>query len=161
MSDSNTKQYREFLADERNSAALYRTLAEIEKNPKIAEVYRRLAATEEAHAATWAEKLKAANVAVPPAKLGWRTRTLMWAAHRFGPGAVLPSMTAMEKRGDQLSPTRRSGRHGTPGTIARLVAEHDQPIEPRRHGRPGSGAAGGPASIGGRQCAARRGAGRE
>jgi vacuolar iron transporter family protein len=101
MSDPSTKQYLENLADERNSAALYRTLAEIEKNPKIAEVYRRLAATEEAHAATWAEKLKAANVAVPPAKLGWRTRTLIWAAHRFGPSAVLPSMAAMEKRGTQ------------------------------------------------------------
>jgi len=101
MTTSPTKQYLENLTDERNSAALYRTLAEIEKNPKIAEVYRRLAATEEAHAATWAEKLKAANVAVPPAKLGWRTRTLIWAAHRFGPSAVLPSMAAMEKRGDQ------------------------------------------------------------
>ena len=101
MSDSSTKQYLDFLTDERNSAALYRTLAEIEKNPKIAEVYRRLAASEDAHAATWAEKLKAENVPVPPLKLGWRTRTLIWAAHRFGSGAVLPSMTAMEKRGDQ------------------------------------------------------------
>jgi VIT1/CCC1 family predicted Fe2+/Mn2+ transporter len=119
MSDSNTKQYREFLADERNSAALYRTLAEIEKNPKIAEVYRRLAATEEAHAATWAEKLKAANVAVPPAKLGWRTRTLMWAAHRFGPSAVLPSMTAMEKRGDQSYL-----KQGAPAGMARQERSH-------------------------------------
>ena len=96
MSNFDTKQYLENLTDERNSAALYRTLSDIEKNPKLAEVYRRLAATEDAHAATWAEKLKAANVPVPPDKLGWRTRTLIWAAHRFGPSAVLPSMAAME-----------------------------------------------------------------
>jgi len=101
MPPSPTKQYLENLTDERNSAALYRTLADIEKNPKIAEVYRRLAETEDAHAATWAEKLKAANVAVPPVKLDWRTRTLMWAARRFGPSAVLPSMSAMENRGTQ------------------------------------------------------------
>ncbi|HTP08557.1 MAG TPA: VIT1/CCC1 transporter family protein, partial [Anaerolineae bacterium] len=101
MSDANTKQYLEFLVDERNSAALYRTLAEIEKNPKVAEVYRRLAATEDVHAATWAEKLKAANAPVPPVKLDWRTRALIWSARRFGPSAVLPSMSAMEKRGDQ------------------------------------------------------------
>jgi VIT1/CCC1 family predicted Fe2+/Mn2+ transporter len=101
MASASTKQYLAFLSDERNSAALYRTLAEIEKNPKIAEVYRRLAATEEAHAATWAEKLHAANVAVPPVKIGWRTRALMWAARRFGPSAVLPSLTAMEQQGDQ------------------------------------------------------------
>ncbi len=101
MSTSSTKQYLQFLNDERNSAALYRTLADIEKNPKIAEVYRRLAATEEAHADTWAEKLKAAHAAVPPFKPTWRTRTLRWAAHRFGPGAVLPSLSAIENRGTQ------------------------------------------------------------
>jgi VIT1/CCC1 family predicted Fe2+/Mn2+ transporter len=101
MTTPSTKQYLDFLTDERNSAALYRTLAEVEKNPQIAEVYRRLAATEEAHAATWAEKLKAANVAVPPIKIDWRTRALMWAARRFGPGAVLPTLTAAERQGDQ------------------------------------------------------------
>jgi rubrerythrin len=98
VSNSATKQYLDNLTDERNSAALYRTLAEIEKNPKVAEVYRRLAATEEAHAATWAEKLKAANAPVPPPRLDWRTRALIWSAHRFGPSAVLPSMSAMENR---------------------------------------------------------------
>ncbi|CAG0935658.1 hypothetical protein TFLX_04506 [Thermoflexales bacterium] len=101
MTDPKVKQYLEFLRDERNSAALYRVLAEVEKNPKIAEVYRRLAAAEEAHVTTWAEKLKAAQAPVPSAKLDWRTRALIWAARRFGPGAVLPSMTALEKRGDQ------------------------------------------------------------
>src|SRR5512147_3260781 len=100
MNNPKTKQYLENLIDERNSAALYRTLAKVEKNPKIAEVYQRLAATEEAHAATWAEKLKAANAPVPPVKLDWRTRTLIWAARRFGPSAVLSSMTALEQQGD-------------------------------------------------------------
>ena len=55
------KQLLEYRDDERNSATLYRALAEVEKNPKIAEVYRRLATTEEGHAATWEEKLKAAK----------------------------------------------------------------------------------------------------
>src|SRR3974390_652347 len=99
MSDSTTKQYLENLADERNTAALYRTLGEIEQNPKIAEVYRRLAATEEAHAGVWADKLKAANVAVPPFKPTWRTRTLMWSARRFGPNAALSSLSGQENRG--------------------------------------------------------------
>jgi VIT1/CCC1 family predicted Fe2+/Mn2+ transporter len=119
MPPSPTKQYLENLTDERNSAALYRTLADIEKNPKIAEVYRRLAATEDAHAATWAEKLKAANVAVPPLKLGWRTRTLIWAAHRFGPSAVLPSMAAMENRG-----THSYTQQGAPAGMAAQEKSH-------------------------------------
>lgn len=119
MPNSTTKQYLENLTDERNSTALYRALAEDEKNPKIAEVYRRLAATEESHANTWAEKLKAANVAVPPFRPDWRTRALIWAAHRFGPNTVLPSLSAMENRGTQ-------GYHqqGAPGDMAAQEKSH-------------------------------------
>src|SRR3989304_5463184 len=84
METSNIKQWRAFWEDERNSAALYRALADAEKNQKIAEVYRRLAATEESHANTWAAKLKATNVSVPVFKPAWRTRVLIWAARRFG-----------------------------------------------------------------------------
>lgn len=99
MSTSDTTQWLVFLDDERNSAALYRALADVEKNPKIAEVYRRLATTEEGHAATWEEKLKVAKVSVPSFKLAPRTRALMWIAKRFGVGAVLPAMSSMESKG--------------------------------------------------------------
>jgi len=58
METRSIKQWQAFWEDERNSATLYRALADAEKNPKIAEVYRRLAATEESHANTWAAKLK-------------------------------------------------------------------------------------------------------
>jgi VIT1/CCC1 family predicted Fe2+/Mn2+ transporter len=131
---TSTKQYLAFLTDERNSAALYRTLAEIEKNPQIAEVYRRLAATEEAHAATWAEKLQAANVVVPPVKIGWRTRTLMWAARRFGPSAVLPSLTAMEKRGDQGylnagAPTGMARQERSHGLLLNTISQTSRGME--------------------------------
>ena len=119
MTPSSTKQYLENLTDERNSAALYRALAEVEKNSQIAEVYRRLAATEEAHAATWAEKLKAANAAGPPARLTWRTRALIWTARHFGPAAVLPSMTAMERQGDQTYL-----KQGAPVAMARQERSH-------------------------------------
>ncbi len=119
MSDSTTRQYLENLADERNTAALYQTLAEIEQDPKIAEVYRRLAATEEAHANTWAEKLKAANVAVPPFKPTWRTRTLMWSARRFGPNAALSSLSAQENR-----ETRSYTRQGVTSEMAAQEKSH-------------------------------------
>jgi len=99
MNPQEVKQFLANIDDERNSAALYRAVADNEKNPKIAEVYRRLAATEDGHANTWAEKLKAANVPVPAFKPSWRTRTLMWTARRFGVGAVLPTMTSMENKG--------------------------------------------------------------
>ncbi len=119
MPPTSTKQYLEFLVDERNSAALYHALSEVEKNPKIAEVYRRLATTEEAHAATWAEKLKAANAPVPPVKLDWRTRALIWAARRFGPNVVLSSMSAMENRG-----THSYLQQGASGEMAAQEKSH-------------------------------------
>lgn len=90
------QQYLSFLEDERNGAALYRAIAEAEKNPKLAEVYRRLADTEESHAKQWVEKLQAENVTAPAFKLNWRTRTLIWVARRFGTAAVLPTLAGME-----------------------------------------------------------------
>ena len=51
------KQYLANLIDEQNSAVLCRAVATHEKNPKIADVYIKLAETEEKHAAIWAARL--------------------------------------------------------------------------------------------------------
>ena len=47
MSTNTTKRYISFLEDERNSAMVYHAIAKFEKNPQIAEVYRRLGNTED------------------------------------------------------------------------------------------------------------------
>jgi VIT1/CCC1 family predicted Fe2+/Mn2+ transporter len=86
-------------SDERNSAQLYRTVAKAETNPKLAEIYLRLAATEEKHAQTWADKLSQAGDPVPDFQPSWRTRTLIWIAGRFGIQTILPSLTAAENSG--------------------------------------------------------------
>ena len=39
--------------DERSSALLYATMADVEKDPRLAEVYRRISKTETGHAETW------------------------------------------------------------------------------------------------------------
>ena len=102
MSQSKEIQYFQAnLDDERNSAYLYQTLADIEKNPQIAEVYRRLAATEQSHAEAWAKKLAEAGVVVAAFKPAGRTRTLAWLARRFGAAAILPTMATMENKGVQ------------------------------------------------------------
>jgi rubrerythrin len=44
--------------DEIDSAAFYRMLADLEPDTRVAEVYRRLAATEERHAGFWEERLR-------------------------------------------------------------------------------------------------------
>ena len=85
-----------------NSAALYRTLADLESQPQIAQVYQRLAVVEERHARFWEKKVQAAGHAVPVRQLDWQTRVLMWMTKRFGAQFVLPVMTTKE-HGDQHS----------------------------------------------------------
>src|SRR5574339_19515 len=63
----------------------------------MAEVYKKLAASEEKHAAGWEKKLRESKVALPPRKPSWRAATMIWLAKRFGPQFVLPTITGNEK----------------------------------------------------------------
>jgi VIT1/CCC1 family predicted Fe2+/Mn2+ transporter len=96
---SNLEVYRQNYADECGSAAIYAALAEVEKDGRLAEVYRRMAETERKHAAHWAEMIQAAGGAAPVWTPSWRQRSLLWLARRFGAGMVLPSMQNMERQG--------------------------------------------------------------
>jgi hypothetical protein len=98
MSDTDTAvdRYRASWQDEIASAALYTVIAEIETQPQLAELYRRLATVEQQHAQFWEGRLRAAGQPAPPRRLGWRTRTLIWLARRFGPQFVLPTITTLE-----------------------------------------------------------------
>lgn len=91
------RRYRANMKDELNSAALYRVLATSEQNPEIAEVYRRLADTEQGHAVSWAERLEAAGATVPAFHPSWHTYVLSWLARRFGVPAVLPTLASIER----------------------------------------------------------------
>jgi VIT1/CCC1 family predicted Fe2+/Mn2+ transporter len=80
-----------------DGAALYLALAETEKQPQMAEVYRKLAASEEKHAAAWDHKLEKLKVTPPPRKPSWRASIMIWLAKRFGPQFVLPTIASNEK----------------------------------------------------------------
>lgn len=86
------------LTDELNGAFLYNALAQAEKDARLAEVYRRMAAVEQKHAAVWIKRLNEAGFTPPSFKPDWRTRTLAWAAKRFGVAAVLPTITGLEQK---------------------------------------------------------------
>jgi VIT1/CCC1 family predicted Fe2+/Mn2+ transporter len=97
MSTTDPTRYLANWQDEIDSAALYRTIASVEKSAPLAEVYRKLAAQEEAHATFWEGKLREMGHSVPPRKVGWRTRVLGWLAKHIGPAFVLPSINNMEQ----------------------------------------------------------------
>lgn len=90
-------RYLENWQDEIESAYLYRALAKAESQPTLAEVYRRLAQTEQSHAQIWEDRLRQAGYPLPKRKIGWRTRALALMARWFGPQFVLPTINAMEQ----------------------------------------------------------------
>ncbi|MBI2758253.1 MAG: VIT1/CCC1 transporter family protein [Chloroflexi bacterium] len=101
---SDTKDIERYLTNhqkEIDGAALYLALAEIEKQPQLAEVYARLSASEEKHAAAWEKKLADLKAAVPPRKISGRAAVMIWLAKRFGPQFVLPTIAGNERADSQ------------------------------------------------------------
>ncbi len=90
-------KYRENLQKEIDGTALYNTLAEIEPKPELADVYRRLAASEVKHAQVWEKRLQEAGVKIPRRRPSWRAATMCFLAKRFGAQFVLPTVTGNEQ----------------------------------------------------------------
>ena len=95
-------RYRANLQKEVDGAALYTTLAEIEGQTELAEVYRNLAVSEEKHAAVWEKRIIDSGAKIPRRKPSWRATTMSYLAKRFGPRFVLPTITGNE-RADSLA----------------------------------------------------------
>src|SRR5206468_6339815 len=96
--NDDVQRYTNNLQGEAEGAALYTALAEAERDPHLAEVYRRLAAVESAHAEFWRKQLARIGIETNPSHVGFRTRALIWLSRRFGPQFVLPTVSALERR---------------------------------------------------------------
>lgn len=125
---SDIARYRANLQDEVNSAALYKAMADAEEQPKLAEVYRRLAGVEEKHARFWIEKLREVGVDVSRVKPSARSKVLSWLARRFGAGFVLPTVAEAESadsKGYSAQPeargTRMAAEEGSHSRLLRTV----------------------------------------
>jgi VIT1/CCC1 family predicted Fe2+/Mn2+ transporter len=79
-----------------DGAVLYDALADAEADARTAEVYRRLAAVERAHAEFWAKQMERRGLTPAAVRPGIRTRLTAWFARKFGPDAVLPILAQNE-----------------------------------------------------------------
>jgi len=129
------RRYTANLQGEVDSAALYRTLAQTEKNPQLAQVYRRLAAIEEAHAEYWRSHIAAIDHHVPKLRPGFRTRALAWLARRFGPAFVLPTVDTLEHMD---SGTYDAQPEAVAGGLPAAERSHARIIEALAMGAPGA-----------------------
>jgi VIT1/CCC1 family predicted Fe2+/Mn2+ transporter len=136
---NDVQRYRDNLRGEVDSAVLYRALADAEANPQLSEVYRRLAAVEEAHAEFWRGRLGRLGAGAGRRRIGWRTRALAWLARRFGPDFVLPLINALERSDsahyDAQPEAVSAGLPATERSHARLLQAAAQPSA---SGLPGS-----------------------
>ena len=128
------------LQDEIDGAVVYEAMAEAESDQHVAAVYRELAKTERRHAAYWAERLgqvRGGKGEAPTLAPTMRARLMAWASRWFGPGAVLPALTAAERRDsrnyDKQPDAVARGLHRDERTHARIV----QAAASREGGLPG------------------------
>jgi VIT1/CCC1 family predicted Fe2+/Mn2+ transporter len=102
---SDVERWLENRQEEIDSASQYQAMAAGETRANVADVYRRLAAMEEKHAAFWEQHLRDAGRTLGPRRPSVRARTLGWIARRFGASTILPTVAAGEyvQRNDYVS----------------------------------------------------------
>ena len=83
VSESRKAQYRAYLEAELEAAATYVAMAEVEKSPERAEVFRKLAQTEMRHASRWAEKLGLDASNLTPGSVQQKQLHPDWPWHRM------------------------------------------------------------------------------
>jgi len=111
--------------NEVDAVETYRLLADLEKQPQLAELYRRMAAVEQDHVRHWEERMKAAGMAVGPQRASLQARITGWLARRFGPQAILPMLSAREQTHsrvyDHQPDAKSAGLPGDEHSHARLL----------------------------------------
>jgi vacuolar iron transporter family protein len=120
--DKNNPMYKAYL-DESSSALLYQTMAGVEKDPRIAEVYSRISKTETEHADHWKALAEESGVIFAEYHPDWRTRTLVKLGKKFGTNMILPTLQGMEQTGqsDYSKMTGASAMQSQERSHARLL----------------------------------------
>jgi vacuolar iron transporter family protein len=127
-------RWRANLQGEIDGAAIYHAMADRERDPLLASVYRKLADTERGHGALWQAKLREAGVHVTTPRPSLRARLLVLATRLGGAAFVTTTMASVES-GDQHS--YASQQDGGPA-LARDERSHARLLkEIAREGLPG------------------------
>ena len=116
------------LGDEADAAYLYRVLADSEKDPGRADVYRQLAAVEDRHVQVWLRLLAENGVEMTAPGVSGRARVMAWIGRRIGPSFLLPAL--LEEEGNEVKGYLQLHRESTGGAadaallLARESKEH-------------------------------------
>lgn len=97
MTPADLERYQNNIQSEVDALTLYMAMADSERQPAIAELYRRLAKVEGKHATFWEDQIKKAGGTISPRAPSTRARVKVWIAKRFGAGLLLPTIAATEQ----------------------------------------------------------------
>ncbi|MDO8751771.1 MAG: VIT1/CCC1 transporter family protein [Dehalococcoidia bacterium] len=127
-------RYMRYLQAEQQAVALYTAMAQAEKDPARAQIFRELTEVEGRHLAYWAEKLILDTKDIPPFKPSFRVRALGWMAKSLGTKRVLPLVLRIEGEDTEMYA-------GDPEATQVMADEegHSRQLQELRDGkRPGS-----------------------
>lgn len=99
---SDVTRYREYLQEEVDGLYIYRTLAEIEEDPDLKDLYERLIANEQRHLDLWESEITKAGGTIAEGKPSFRARALMRIARTFGADMVLPIIKNFESGAESM-----------------------------------------------------------
>ncbi len=127
------ESWLEHWQDEADAAFLYRLLADAEPDAGRQDVYRRLAAVEDRHAALWRKLLSEAGVECGTPTPSRHARLLAWTARTFGPAALTTLLLREEGREvkgymDMYQRTTPGAAKDTALLLARESAEHAETL---------------------------------
>ncbi|GAB2661378.1 VIT1/CCC1 transporter family protein [Arenimonas aestuarii] len=111
-------------SEEKQSAWLYRALADAERDPRIADLFRALAAAADDQAGTWEQAAAKAGQVLPvDFQPSARARLVAKLARRLGPRRVKPALAALKVRGLSAY-TAALGGHLLPTDLAQVGLSH-------------------------------------
>jgi VIT1/CCC1 family predicted Fe2+/Mn2+ transporter len=111
--------------EEKQSAWLYRIVAQVEPNPTNRALFARLAETAEAQALIWEGQISEAKQALPAFSPSMRARVVAQLLHLFGPRAIRPVLAAMKVRGISVySGAKFASQHPMPTSVSDVGGRH-------------------------------------
>ncbi len=113
---------RESWHEEKQSAWLYRALAEVEPDLRMSTLFGQLASAAEEQSAHWARIAAAAGQTLPEFTPETRARLVAVLARRLGPRRVKPALAALKIRG--LSAYDAPAGHALPTSVAQIGRGH-------------------------------------
>jgi vacuolar iron transporter family protein len=110
--------------EEKQSAWLYRVLAEVESRPTLAQLFATLAGEADEQATLWAAKLSSDGGALPEFSPTVRARVVAWLARRFGVKPIRQVLAGMKVRGMSAYAGVHPGGHSMPATVEEVGQSH-------------------------------------